>query len=243
MAVTWGSRNRGINNLHKGLSRLVSAIAVLTALYLIGVNLALNLPATRAYLNSLRPDRLAIGWEWAWSWYPLHLEFRGFAADGQTPTEQWQVDAEYAAASVSIWPLFKGLLRVHDLDLVDIDLRLRPLPSPEQDHAAIKPHFPVIRNRDPEALAEPVMGEEEGGKLVLDIADIHMQGKHAFWVSHVRGSLPGEVRGSLSLDTGAGRFGLAGASWTWCSHRCASAMPSPSPSRPRSRVGSRCPLS
>lgn len=75
--------------MKKGLSRLVSATLILVALYLIGVNLALNLPATQAYLNSLWPDRLATGWERAWSWYPLRAEFRGFAADGQTSTEQW----------------------------------------------------------------------------------------------------------------------------------------------------------
>ena len=148
--------------MHKALSRLVSASLILAALYLLGVNLVLNLPATRAYLNRLHPDRLAIGWERAWSWYPLRVEFRGFAADGQTPTEQWQVDAQRAAPAVSLRPLLRGQLRVHDLDLVHIDLRLRPRVSPAEDYAAIKPHFPVIRNRDPEAPAEPV-AEEEGG--------------------------------------------------------------------------------
>ncbi len=195
--------------MRKVLSRLVSATLILVVLYLIGVNLALNLPVTQAYLSSLQPDRLALSWERAWSWYPLRVEFRGFAADGQTPTEQWQVDAERAAAAVSLRPLLRGQLRVHDLDLVDIDLRLRPRVSPQEDYAAIKPHFPVIRNRDPEAPAEPV-AEEEGGKLLLEIADIHLRGAHAFWVSQVRGTLPGEIRGSFTLDTGAGRLGLAG---------------------------------
>ncbi len=174
----------------KAISRLFSPFAILAALYLVGVNLLLNLPATRTYLNNLRPDRFALDWKWAWSWYPLRIELHGFAADGQTPTEQWQVDAGHAAASVSIRPLLQGLLRVHDLDLVDIDLRLRPRSDPEQDQDALEPHFPVIRNRDPEAVAEPE-AEEEGGSLVLEIADLHLQGEHAFWVSHVRGTLPG----------------------------------------------------
>lgn len=191
----------------RAISRLFSALAILAALYLVGVNLLLNLPATRTYLNSLRPDRFALDWKWAWSWYPLRIELHGFAADGQTPTEQWQVDAGHAAASVSIRPLLQGLLRVHDLDLVDIDLRLRPRSDPEQDQDALEPHFPVIRNRDPEAVAEPA-AEEEGGSLVLEIADLHLQGEHAFWVSHVRGTLPGEVRGTFRMDTGSGRFSL-----------------------------------
>ncbi|MEA3277218.1 MAG: hypothetical protein U9Q81_18410 [Pseudomonadota bacterium] len=195
--------------MKKILTRLFPAILILASLYLIPINLALNLPTTRAYLNSLQPDQFAVTWERAWSLYPLRIELTGVAADGQTPTEQWQVDARHAAASVSLLPLLKGEIRVHDLDLADIDLRLRPRPKPEEEQGDFVSYFPVIRNRDPDALADSVP-EEEGGALVLEIDDIHVKGEHAFWVSHVRGSLPGEVRGSFRMDTGAGRLSLAG---------------------------------
>jgi hypothetical protein len=137
----------------------------------------------------------------------LRVELRGVAADGETATEQWQLDAARAAASLSLLPLLKGEIRVHDLDLVDIDLRLRPPPTSEQEQAAISSYFPVIRNRDPAALAEP---KQDSGTLALRIDDIHVRGRHAFWVSHLRGTLPGELRGSFSLDSQAGRVGLAG---------------------------------
>jgi hypothetical protein len=52
--------------------------------------------------------------------------------------------------------------------------------------------------------------EDGAGALVLEIDDIHVKGEHAFWVSHVRGALPGEVRGSFRLDTRAGRLSLSG---------------------------------
>ncbi len=139
----------------------------------------------------------------------MRVELRGVAADGQKATEQWQVDAARAAASISLLPLLKGEIRVHDLDLLDIDLRLRPRPTSEQDQAAISSYFPVIRNRDPAALAEPEP-EQDSGTVALRIDDIHVRGRHAFWVSHLRGTLPGEVRGSFSLDTRAGRVSLAG---------------------------------
>ena len=191
------------------LSRLLSSILILAALYLIPVNLALNLPATRAYLNNIQPDRFSVSWERAWSLYPMRVELTGVAADGQTPTEQWQMDAHRVAASVSLPPLLKGEIRVHDLDLADIDLRLRPRPKPGDDHSELAEYFPVIRNRDPDAPVEPVP-EDEGGALVLEIDDIHVKGEHAFWVSHIRGSLPGEVRGSFRMDMQAGRLSLAG---------------------------------
>jgi len=191
------------------LSRLLFAASILAAAYLIPVNLALNLPATRAYLNGMQPDHFKVTWERAWSLYPLRVELTGLAADGQTATEQWQLDAVRAAASVSVLPLLKGQILVHDLDLADIDLRLRPRPSPEDGPGDFAEYFPVIRNRDPDAPAE-APPEEEDGTLVLELDDIQVKGEHDIWVNHIRGRLPGEVRGSFRADTHTGRLSLAG---------------------------------
>lgn len=191
------------------LTRLTLALLVLAATYLIAVNTALNLPATRAFLSGLQPEAFQVTWQHAWSLYPLRLELTGVAADGQTATEQWQVDVRQAAASVSLLPLLRGEIRVHDLDLMDIDLRLRPRPRPDASQDDLAQFYPVIRNRDPNATAEPVP-EDGGGALVLEIDDIEVQGEHSFWVSHVRGSVPGMLRGSLRMETAVGRLALAG---------------------------------
>ena len=157
------------------LRRSVVTLLTLVALYLIPVNLALNLPATRAYLNRIAPDRFTLEWTRAWSWYPLRVELRGLAADGQTATEQWQVDAARTSASVSLLPLLRdGLIRVHDLDLVDLELRLRPRPQQAADvQDPLRAFFPVIRHRDPAALAEPA--PPPGGALRLEIDDLQVQ--------------------------------------------------------------------
>lgn len=201
------------------VSRSLIALLVLAALYLVAVNAALNLPATRALINGLQPEQFQVTWERAWSLYPLRLELNGVAADGQTPTEQWQVDAGHAAASISLLPLLQGEIRVHDLDLKDIDLRLRPRPTPEAsadadadadaDRNPLVAFYPMIRNRDPNAVAE-APPEASNGTLVLEIDDIHVQGEHRFWISHIRGSLPGAVRGSLRMESETGRLALGG---------------------------------
>jgi hypothetical protein len=191
-------------------ARLLAVIPFLAALYLIPVNLALNLPAARAYLNGLAPEH-------AWSWYPLRVELQGLAADGQTPNAQWQIDARELSASLSLVPLLRGQIRVHDLDLVDLDLRLRPRPqAPSSDDVRaersgepridLRRYFPIIRNRDPAAVAEP---PTDASPVALEVDNIRLRGRHQFWVHHVRGTLSGEVQGSLGLDTGIGRIALA----------------------------------
>ncbi|WP_200344673.1 hypothetical protein [Halochromatium glycolicum] len=193
------------------LRRSALAFGILAALYWSGVNLALNLPLTRDALNRMQPEQFAVDWTRAWSWYPLRVAISGLAADGQTPSEQWQLDAGRAAVSLSLLPLLRGELRVHDLDLEHIDLRLRPRPRPDSaDDAsdALRAFFPVIRNRDPDAVAEPAP-EPTGTDLVLEIDDVHIRGEHAFWVSHLRGWLPGEVRGSVRMDTASSELALA----------------------------------
>ena len=189
-------------------TRLLATLLTLAALYLLVVNVALNLPATRDLINGMQPDRLSLTWKRAWSLYPLRVQLRGLAADGQTPIEQWQLDAAHVGASVALVPLLQGEIVVHDLDLRDIDLRLRPRPTADDDHGGMAAFFPVIRNRDPNALAEPIP-EQASSELVLEVDDIHVAGEHAFWVSQFRGTVPGSVRGSFRMDAGAGQLSLA----------------------------------
>jgi hypothetical protein len=110
--------------MKKILGRLAIFALIIEGLYLIPVILALNLPVTQELLKELQPDRFAVSWKYAWSWYPLRVELRDLAADGQTPSEQWQLDVSAAGASISLFALLQGKVGVHDLDFRGIRLRL-----------------------------------------------------------------------------------------------------------------------
>jgi hypothetical protein len=197
--------------------RFAYVLIAIAALYLITVNAALNLLGTRDLLSHLQADSFNLSWRRAWSLYPLRVSLTGVAADGQTPTEQWQLDAERVAVSISLLPLLDGELHIHDIDLVDIGVRLRPRPKAAgtadaaAEAAALAVFYPVIRNRNPGASAEPVPEPAPDSlELVLAVNDIHLRGNHAFWISHIRGGIAGEVRGSFETNTGTGRIGLSG---------------------------------
>ncbi len=195
--------------MFKAISRSLLTPFILAGLYLIPVNLLLNLPAAQQWLNSLQPDVLTLTWERAWSWYPLRVQVRGLAADGQTAVEQWQVDADTAGASVALVPLLRGQIRIHDLDLNDVRVSLRPRPQSGQDDPALRPFYPVIRHRDPTAVAAPP--PPAGGPLVLAVENLRLTGETQAWIGHIRTALTGTLGGSFSLDTGTGQVGLANA--------------------------------
>ena len=195
--------------------RLGTLTLALATLYLVIVNAMVNLPMVQARLNALAPERFALAWQRAWSWYPLHIEIRGLAADGQTPSLQWQLDAPAAAASVSPWALLRGRLRLYDIRLRDPDLRLRPRPPttaqrpenapPGRDP---RPTYPVIRHRDPDAPAEPPAAGGPG--LVLALDDARIEGDIALWIAQVQADMDGSLAWSLGIDTVKDRLTVAG---------------------------------
>jgi hypothetical protein len=181
--------------------RTLLTATLLAGLYLIPVNVALNLPATQTWVNRLQPQALAVHWDRAWSWYPLRVEMRGLTADGQAAAAQWEVEAASGAASVALRPLLQGQLEVQGLALGDFRLHLRPLQRRGQDLAALKSFFPVIRGRDPEAIA--VTEPHPSGPVAFAIEDLRLSGRHEVWVGHVRADLEGEARANVRIDAEA----------------------------------------
>lgn len=203
---------------------LALAALVLVGVYLGVINLLLARPETRAYLNGLAPERFAIDWRRAWSWYPLRLELDGVHVDGQLPKEQWQIEARQAAASVALLPLLEGRILIHGVDLRDVDLRVRPRPRPDRDDSEPSPYYPTIADRDPDVLVEQTANrrarsdgsdgsagdtDQRNKDLRITIDGFRVQGAHGFWVSDVRAAVSGSVSGSFSMDTGSGRIALS----------------------------------
>ena len=74
-------------------------ILVLFEIFYLGlINLALSLPVTQSLINQIKPDKFAVSWERAWSWYPFRVHAAGVSANGQTG-DRWS--ARRAAAR---WP-------------------------------------------------------------------------------------------------------------------------------------------
>ena len=80
------------------LKRFVFIVVAAEFAYLIIINALLNLPITQDVVNMIRPEKFQVSWERAWSFYPLRLNAKGIAANGQARTQQWEAYATSGAA-------------------------------------------------------------------------------------------------------------------------------------------------
>lgn len=191
------------------LIRVVGVLAVIQVVYLILVNTALNLPFTQKLVNQIKPDKVAVYWESAWTWYPLRVHATGVSINGQTLSQQWQLDAPSASASLSALPLLQRTVRISRIDAQDVEFRIRPRPKPDKTYADVREFFPSINDRDPASPASPI-ARKKGKGWTIEVADIHAQGSHKFWVYQIRGALNGDLAGNLSFTTRGGPFALSG---------------------------------
>lgn len=190
--------------------RVAVVLGLFELLYLAVVNVGLNLPATQDYLNGIQPDRHVYRWERAWSWHPFRIHATGFAANGQTRTQQWQVSAPAISASVAILPLLAKTFHLYNLETADIDLRIRPRPSPKRDPAQAR-YYPEIEGRDPKLPADPTVPQQTPGwKLVFDVDEIG--GQNDLWIWQTKATLAGFGRARIVHQGRHGPLTISGGS-------------------------------
>ncbi len=196
--------------MKRAIIRVVALLAFVEVLYLAVVNVGLNLPATQDYLNSLHPDRYVYRWDRAWSWHPFRIHATRFAANGQTRSQQWQIAAPEISASLAIAPLFAKTFHLYNLETADIDVRVRPRPSPARDPLAAR-YYPEIDGRDPSLAAETTAVEQTPGwKLVFDIDRIG--GQNDVWIWQTRATLAGMGRATIAHQGRHGPLTISGGS-------------------------------
>jgi hypothetical protein len=208
-------------HMKKWLIRAVLMTVILEVIYLAVINLALNLPYTQTLINQIKPDKFAVYWDSAWSLYPFRVHARGISANGQSSSQQWQIDSIAASASISILPLIGRSVNVHDLEVENIEYQQRPRPKPGKDVANIHQYFPVIRGRKPEDAYIPISKAEKpgespaatapkkkGGSWKINLTDAHARGNHRIWIYQAKGIFQGEVQTDLALQTRGGPLAL-----------------------------------
>jgi len=96
------------------LKRILAGLLLLAGLYLLAVNLFLNVPLShRAF--SRHPERFRIAWSSAWSFLPGRVYVRGLQIVGHTRNVAWSVAAERANGWIDLPALFGRTFRVSEL--------------------------------------------------------------------------------------------------------------------------------
>ncbi len=187
------------------LKRTVIIGVAFEIVYLLVVNAALNIPLTQDLINWIRPDKFAVSWDRAWTWYPFRVHAEGVSANGQTPRQQWQFDSSAASASINLLPLVLRKVRVSGVEAVDVEFRLRPRPRQDKDFARIREYFPPIEGR-PLETRPPTPAEIRKDRKLWDVRveDIYASGSHKIWLYQVQATLNGEAWAAVSAQAPGG---------------------------------------
>ncbi len=190
------------------LRKLTAVLVIAQILYLLVINIALQLPITQTLINKIRPDKFHVSWESAWSWYPFRVHATGISANGQSRSQQWQLDTPAAAASIAVTPLLLKRVWVRDVIAADVAYRQRPRLKADKDYTDIIEFFPSIEGREvTEAVTTPWQKKRPWH---IEVKNIKAGGSHSFWVYQARGSMDGELNADLTYITRGGPFSLTG---------------------------------
>ncbi len=169
--------------------RVGIVVAVVVAAYLVVVNVALNLPATQAFLTSTQNGRLAFTWDRAWTWLPFRLHVTNLRVNGESWSQQFEIVAPEVSGAIDVPSLLTRTVRFNDVVSGDLTVRFRPRPSPDKDDAELRPFYPEIPGRDPNSPAESVPTQSPGWMLTFDVDSI--TGTNDIWLAANRMTLEG----------------------------------------------------
>ncbi|NVK42934.1 MAG: hypothetical protein HWE39_16955 [Oceanospirillaceae bacterium] len=188
--------------------RIVRVVVLVEVAYLVLANLALNLPLTQTLLNQHRPEKYAVQWDRAWTWYPLQVQASGITASGQTSSQQWYAQVDSASLTLAAYPLLRRTVRISGAQVQDVDFRLRPRPRADRDDSAVRAFFPPIPGRDPDLPAVPRVPKPGSGWKVA-VEGLRASGDHRLWIYQVRGEMSGELAAYPRYTFRGGPFSLA----------------------------------
>lgn len=190
-----GTEKRG--TARRWVVRLILAVLLLEAAWLLGINLALRAGATQAWLNSLRPDKVNLAWASAWSWIPGRVEVRGAVVSGQTWRLQWQAEADRVQARVALLPLFRRRVEISAGEVANGRYFQRPRLEPGMDYSDALPFYPDIRGFPVAEVGEPPTYLNPPWQV--SIADARLSGPQSVWIGRLQAQL--EARADVRLET------------------------------------------
>ena len=174
--------------------------------YLLLVNVALQIDLTQNLVNKVRPQKFQVSWDSAWSWYPFRVSASGITASGQSRSQQWQLQADTASGSIRLLPLVLKRVYISAVTAQNVDYRQRPRLKENQDYSLILDHFPEITGWEITPADTSPLKSKRPWKVFL--ANASASGAHSFWIYNIRGTGSGSLKADLSVQSHGGPFSL-----------------------------------
>ena len=188
------------------LKRIVFAALLAELVYVILFNLVLQLPVTRTFVNQIRPEKLYITWESAWTLYPFRFHFRNASGNGQSRSQQWEFETQAVSASIDVLPLFFKRVWIDHVRLSNASYNQRPRLKPDIDYSGLIPFYPPISGREISDTATTPVKNKRAWHVAIE--DIRLDGEYRYWVHRFRGQAHGTLQADLDVVSRGGLFSI-----------------------------------
>ncbi|MEA3417878.1 MAG: hypothetical protein U9Q90_00655 [Campylobacterota bacterium] len=200
------------SSILRWIIRIIVALVLLEVAYLVLFNAALNIAYTQTLVNKIKPDKFKIYWESAWTPYPLRVHANDLSVNGESRSQQWQVDVRSASASISLLSLIKHKVKVYNIEGYDADYFQRSKIKTDKDISRIAKYFPAIKGRDTNKTVSMKKKTKKHSKAWhIELDGIIAHGHHTLWINQIKADLNGDVDGDLSIETKGGPFSISNA--------------------------------
>ena len=108
----------------------VGIIAAIWLIYLAGANTFLRSEWGQQTLNR-KPEKLAITWQNAWTWWPGVVQVRDLTIHGKARRADWRVAADRGRMVIFLPSLLRRHFRLLGADARGTEIEMRVLPPPE----------------------------------------------------------------------------------------------------------------
>lgn len=186
------------------LKRITRYLIIAEIAYLAIFNIALNVPFTQSLINQIKPDKFAVSWERAWTFYPFRIQATGVSSNGQITSQQWQVSSPKVSASIALLPLAFKRVNLSHIKAQDISYHQRPRPRADKDYSKMRAFFPPIDGRVLETTPPPVVAKKKAKAWKIQIDDMQASGIHTLWLYQLQASLQGELSADMRVQTRGG---------------------------------------
>ena len=177
--------------------------------YLLLFNLALLRPVTQDLINAVKPEKFRVTWQKAWTWYPFRVHAVGVWANGESRTQQWQLETPAISASIAVLPLLLKRVSISDIQIKDINYKQRPRLKPDRDYEKLIPFFPEIDDRVVSNAVTTPRKKKRPWRLA--VTGIEASGNHEYWIMQFKGGLEGEFAADLRYQSAGGPLAIENA--------------------------------
>ena len=177
--------------------RALLSLAVVPFVYLIPVNLALNLGVLQHLINE-KPEEIQMTWSSAFSPWPGRAIVYHYDLRAQDDGVQWELTVDRAVTSVVLRSLFHKRFETAWVHARGVVFRLRPQKTPESTPEVLAT-YPPIRGSPwrppPNAKAKKPPSGRTPWSVRLE--DASVEGVREAWIGPYRGALNVKVHGRL----------------------------------------------